>query len=92
MNAIELFEKIYNEELKEDECIEILHPEEKNHYILRDKFKSFDRQELISCLMFKEYKFKIVNQEEVMKKLEKQKKLQRIEELKKELKELEENI
>lgn len=42
MNAIELFKKIYNEEIKEDECIEVLHPEEENYYLLRDKYKRFD--------------------------------------------------
>ena len=90
MNAIELFKKIYNEEIKEDECIEVLHPEEENYYLLRDNYKRFDEQDLISWLLFKEYKFKIVNQDEVQKKLDKAQKEEKIEDLKKQLKELEE--
>lgn len=90
MNAIELFKKIYNEEIKEDECIEVLHPEEENYYLLRDECKRFDERDLISCLLFKEYKFKIVNQDEAQKKLDKADRLQKIENLKEQLKELEE--
>ena len=40
--------------------------------------------------MFKEYKFKIVNQDEAQKKLDKADRLQKIENLKEQLKELEE--
>lgn len=84
-NAIELFTMLYNGEISEEECIEVIHKEEQDHYIMRDKFGNLDEYELINCLLFKEYKFKVVNQAKVEKKLAEKNKAKRIEQLEAEL-------
>ena len=89
MNAKELFELLYEEKISDEECIEVLHPEEKDHFLLRKGcLKKFDKYDLLGCLLFKEYKFAIKNQEEVEKYLEKRDKARKIERLEKELSKL----
>ena len=94
MNGEEIFNLLYDGKIKQDECIEVIHDEEEgNHFILRYKYGNnnygdFDEYELISCLLFKEYKFKIIKQDEAHRRLEQQKKQEEIERLEKRLKEL----
>lgn len=91
MNGIELFTKLYNDEIADDECIKVLHPKEKDHYILRKScLRKFDEYDLLSCLLFKEYKFEIKNQHKVETYLEKKNKMERIAQLEKELQKLKE--
>ena len=86
MNAKELFELLYDEKINEDECIEVLHPEEKDHFILRDGYwNEFDKDELFGCLLFKEYKFAVRKQDKIKKYLEKRDREEKIEKLEKEL-------
>lgn len=87
-NAIEIFTMLYNDEISEEECIEVVHPEESGHYLLRNRFGEFDRDELIRNLLFKEYNFKIVNQKEIEAMLAEQQKQNRISQLEAELKRL----
>ena len=84
-NGIEIFTMLYNGEISEEECIEVIHKEESDHYIMRNNIGVFDEYELLGCLLFKEYKFKVVNQEKVKKKLAEKNKQQRIEKLENEL-------
>ena len=89
MNGKELFNKIYDNKIKEDECIQVLHPKEENHYLMRNNNGEFDKNELIRCLLFKDYTFEIVNQEDATKTLDemaKQEEIKRLEERLKELK------
>ena len=86
MNAKELFELLYDEKISDEECIEVIHPAEEDHFILRDGcLKKFDEYELLGCLLFKEYKFAIRNQNKVEKHLEEKDKAKKIERLEKEL-------
>ena len=65
MNGKELFNLLYDEKIKDDECIEVIHPDEKDHFIMRHPWTNkFDLKELMSCLLFKEYTFKIIKQSE----------------------------
>ena len=57
MDGKELFNKIYDDEINEDECIQVLHPQEENHYLMRNNNGVFDKNELFRCLLFKDYKF-----------------------------------
>lgn len=92
MNGIELFTKLYNDEITDDECIKVIHPEERDHYILRQWCtKRFDTYELLTSLLYQEYKFEIKNQSKVEAYLEKKNKQQRIEKLEKELQKLKES-
>ena len=53
MNAKELFELLYDEKISDEECIEVIHPAEEDHFILRDGcLKKFDEYELLGCLLF----------------------------------------
>ena len=89
MNGIELFTKLYNDEITDDECIKVIHPAESDHYILRTGCtKRFDTYELLSCLLYQEYKFEIKNQSKVETYLEKKNKQKRIAQLEKELQKL----
>lgn len=89
LNAKELFELLYDEKITEDECIEVLHPEEKDHFILRNSYwNEFDKDELFGCLLFKEYKFAVRNQKKIEKYLEKKDKEEKIAKLEKELERL----
>ena len=89
LNAKELFELLYDEKITEDECIEVLHPEEEDHFILRDgSWNEFDNNELFGCLLFKEYKFAVRNQNKIEKYLEKKDKEEKIAKLEKELERL----
>lgn len=94
MNGKELFEKIYNNEIGENDCIEVIHPEEENHYIFRKNYgdKGFDHYELMTALLYKEYKFVFQNQELIKKKLKKLEIEELIKAKEKELKELQESI
>lgn len=84
-NAKEMFEMIYDNKINKEDCIEVVHPEEDMHYLYRNDYGEFDEQELIGCLLFKEYKFKIVNQKKAeQKELERDKK-ERIKKLEKEI-------
>ena len=84
-NGIELFTMLYNGEITEEQCIEVIHEKEQDHYIMRNKIGNFDEYELMGCLLFKEYKFKVVNQAKIEKKLAEKNKQQRIEQLESEL-------
>ena len=60
MNAKEIFNLLYDGQIKNDECIEVIYDGEVNHFILRynhgnDNYSDFDSTELMSCLLFKEY-------------------------------------
>lgn len=88
MNGKELFSIIYDDNINEDECIQVLHPQEQNHYLVRDINGEFDKDELFGCLLFKEYTFKIVNQQEAIETLNEIARLNEIERLEKRLKEL----
>lgn len=90
MNGIELFTKLYNEEITDEECIKVIHPEEKDHYILREGNRrgNFDEYDLLSCLLFKEYKFEIKNQNKVELYLENKHKKEKIARLEKEIQRL----
>lgn len=93
MNGKEMFNKIYDGELKEDECIQVLHPQEENHYLMRNANGDFDKNELFRCLLFKDYKFDIIKQEDAIKTLKEKSKQEEIERLEARLKELKgENI
>ena len=86
MNGKELFAMLYDEKIEEDECIKVIHPEEEDHYILRQRhLNKFDDYELLGCLLFQEYKFVIRKQKRVEKYLEKRDKARRIEKLEREL-------
>lgn len=90
MNGIELFTKLYNEEITDEECIKVIHPEEKEHYILRERNRrgNFDEYDLLGCLLFKEYKFEIKNQSKVELYLEDKHKKEKIARLEKEIQRL----
>lgn len=94
MNGIELFTKLYNQEIELDDCIEVIHPKEENHYIFRKDYgdKEFDYYELMTTLLYKEYKFTFQNQETIKKKLKKLEIEELIKIKEKELKELQESI
>ena len=90
MNGKEMFAMLYDDKVGEDECIKVIHPEEKDHYLLRDRmYGDFDEYELYGCLMFPEYKFEVKKQKQVEAYLEKRDRKQKIERLKKELEALE---
>ena len=84
-NAKEIFAMLYDRAISEDDCIEIVHPEEQNHYLFRNSYGDFDEDDLIGCLLFKEYKFRIVNQQRAKKKVFEDEKQEKIERLEKEL-------
>ncbi len=84
-NAIEIFTMLYNDEISKEECIEVFYQEESVHYLLRNRFGEFDRDELIRNLLFKEYNFKIVNQKEIETMLAEKQKQDRISQLEAEL-------
>ena len=88
MNGKELFEKIYDDKIDIEDCIQVMHPQENNHYLMRDNNGNFDTKELIRCLLFKDYTFEIVNQQEAQDKLNKIARLNEIERLEARLKEL----
>lgn len=69
MNGIELFEKLYNDEIGEAQCIYVKHPDEEpnQHFILRNLWGKFDNEELLRNLLFKEYTFELKNQQEIKK-------------------------
>lgn len=84
-NAKEMFDMIYDNKINKEDCIEVVHAEEDMHYLYRNDYGEFDEQELIECLLFKEYKFKIVNQKEAEQKELERDKEKRINELEKEI-------
>ncbi len=84
-NAIEIFTMLYNDEITEKQCIEVIHEQEQDHYLMRNRLGNFDEYELMCCLLFKEYKFKVVNQATVEKKLAEKNKQDRIKQLESEL-------
>ena len=90
MNGIELFTKLYNGEITNKECIKVIHPEEEDHYILRKGYgrRNFDEYDLLGCLLFKEYKFEIKNQNKVELYLEDKHKKEKIARLEKEIQRL----
>lgn len=88
-NAKEIFSMLYENEISQEDCIEAVHPEEENHYLFRREWSNnFDQADLLGCLLFKEYKFRIVNQEKAKKIMLKKDKKNRIESLERELKKL----
>lgn len=89
-NGKEIFEMLYDEIITEDQCLKVIHPEEENHYILRNRIGHFDEYELLSNLLYKPYNFEIVNQKRTEMKLLKLNKEKKIKELEKELKKLKE--
>lgn len=89
LNGKELFELLYERKINEDECIEVIHPEEKDHFILRKScLNKFDEYDLLGCLLYQEYKFVIRKQEKIEEYLEKRDKERKIERLEKELSKL----
>ena len=88
MNGKEMFNKIYDDEVNIEDCIQVMHPQEQNHYLIRNTNGEFDKNELIRCLLFKEYTFKTINQEQALKNLDKIAKQNEIERLEARLKEL----
>lgn len=66
-NSKEIFAMLYDDEISEYDCIEVVHPQEESHYLFRNSWGNFEYKELISCLLFKEYKFRIVNQNDAIK-------------------------
>ena len=80
MNGIEIFTKLYNEEIAEDECLEY-----NGNYLLRDTSGKFNNNELIKCLLSKDNVFKIENQQEVESKIAEKQKQERISQLEAEL-------
>lgn len=63
-----------------------------DHYLLRRGWSNdFNKDDLFGCLLFKEYKFKIVNQKEAEIKISKKQKRKRIKELERELEKLKRN-
>jgi len=84
-NAKEMFEMIYDNKINKDDCIEVVHQKEDMHYLYRNDYGEFDEEELIGCLLFKEYKFKIVNQKEAEEKVLERDKQERIKKLEKEI-------
>ena len=91
-NGKEIFEMLYDNEINDSECIEVIHPDEVNHFIFRNENNQFDRFDLINCLLFKEYQFKIVDQKNAEKKILDIERKNRISNLKKELEELEKEV
>lgn len=93
-NAKEIFRMLYDNEIKNDECIEVICEGEKNHFILRYNYGNsnygnfFDNNELMSCLLFKEYNFKIIKQDDAIRRLDDERKEDRINQLENELKKL----
>ena len=99
MNLKELFEKIYNDEIKEENVI-VEHiqdyDEEYDNYILNDGFDFWDINGIKSLSFFKndnteKYKatYSIIPKEEYNKIIEEKNKQEEIQRLKKELKKLE---
>ena len=86
-NGKEIFAMIYDDEISTEECIKIIHPDAE-FYLLRDKFGEFDKKELMMSLLFKEYNFEIVNQQEVEVMLAEKQKQERIKQLEAELERL----
>lgn len=89
MTGEEIFSKIYNQELDQDECIKILNSYENRYaYIFRLDSGNFDFYELMQILLIKDYKFEIVNQDVAEEELRRLERKRRIKQLEKELKEL----
>lgn len=84
LNGKELFELLYDGKISEEQCIEVIHPQEQDHYILRQGFSNnFDEWDLLTNLLYKEYKFVIRNQKRVenyLKEKNRKKKIQELEE------------
>lgn len=75
LNGKELFELLYDDKITEEQCIEVIHPQETDHYILRQGcLNKFDEWDLLTNLLYKEYKFVIRNQKRVVNKLNEKKK------------------
>lgn len=90
--AKEIFNMLYDNKISQEDCIEVVHPEEENHYLLRRGWSNdFNKDDLFGCLLFKEYKFRIVNQKEAEIKISKKQKGKRIKELERELEKLKRN-
>ncbi|HAV90184.1 MAG TPA: hypothetical protein DCW44_02785 [Eubacterium sp.] len=88
-DAKEIFNMLYEDKIDQEDCIEAVHPEEENHYLFRREWSNnFDQADLLGCLLFKEYKFRIVNQEKAKKIVLEKDKKNRIESLERELKKL----
>ncbi len=92
MNGKELFEKIYDDIINVEDCIQVIHPQEDHHYIMRNSNGCFDANELMRCLLFKEYTFRIVNQQEAQNELNNMARLDEIARLEERLKELKDEI
>lgn len=88
MNGKELFEKIYDDIIDIEDCIQVIHPSEENHYLMRDNNGNFDMKELIRCLLFKDYTFEIVKQQEAQDELKEIARLDEIARLESKLEEL----
>ena len=84
LNGEELFELLYDDKITEEQCIEVIHPQETDHYILRQGcLNKFDEWDLLTNLLYKEYKFVIRNQKRVenyLKERNRKKKIQELEE------------
>lgn len=84
LNGKELFELLYDDKITEEQCIEVIHPQESDHYILRQGYlNKFDEWDLLTNLLYKEYKFVIRNQKRVenyLKERNRKKKIQELEE------------
>ena len=85
-DAKEIFNMLYENEISQEDCIEVVHPEEEDHYLFRREWSNnFNQEDLLSCLLFKEYKFRVVNQEEAKKVVKEKERKNRIERLEREL-------
>ena len=85
-DAKEIFNMLYENEISQEDCIEVVHPEEENHYLFRKEWSNnFNLEDLLGCLLFKEYKFRVVNQEKAKDMVNDKLRKKRIKDLEREL-------
>lgn len=84
-NGKEIFEMIYDSQISDEECLEVIYEGNTEHYLLKDSNGYFDDDDLITDLLFKKYSFKVVNQAEIESKIAEKQKQDRISQLETEL-------
>ena len=84
-NGKEIFEMIYDGQISDEDCLEVIYEGNTEHYLLKNSNGYFDDYDLITDLLFKEYSFKVVNQAEIESKIAEKQKQDRISQLETEL-------
>ena len=84
-NGKEIFTMIYDGQISDEECLEVIVEEGIKHYLLKDSSGKFDEHNLLNDLLQKDYSFKVVNQAEVEREIAEKQKQERISQLETEL-------